>query len=301
LPLLTLVVACRGEYDAGTASCAAGLEARNADEVVLCNDFGEPVVARVVLPQSEPPPGGWPGVVLLHGSAGLFREDGDQCTEVPHGRFTEWGQLLTDRGYAVIMPESFYSRGECDGPPSYFDDHELLVTRAYDAAAAARWLCEHSQVDCSRLAVMGFSNGASVAMLVMHEDLSDAADPRLHELAYPRLAAGVAYYPGCGLESELASDLDDEDRDRYFFPTGPMWIPHASEDWLVERCEDLRDPQVKEVAIERGLEKDWFQLEIYPGAEHGFDVWFQGGPIADRKARDDAQKRTLAKLEDWLD
>lgn len=303
LSLAPLLGGCQG--DGGAGSCGESeLLARNADEVVLCTGLGESVVARVALPSSSmpaPASGRWPGVVLLHGSAGLFREDGNQCTEEPHGRFTEWEQLLTERGYAVIMPESFYSRGSCDRPPSGYDDRELQVMRAYDAAAAARWLCSHPRVDCSRLAVMGFSHGASVAMLVMHEDLSDALDPRLHDLELPRFAAGVAYYPGCGLESELASKLDEAEFDRYFFPTGPMWIPHASKDWLSERCEELRDPQVRAVAIDRGIEKDMFQLEVYPGARHGFDVWFEGGPSADRKARDDAQKRTLAKLEDWLE
>jgi dienelactone hydrolase len=80
-----------------------------------------------------------------------------------------------------------------------------------------------------------------------------------------------------------------------------MWIPHGSKDWLAERCEEIRDPQVKAVAIERGIKGDMFQLEVYPGARHGFDVWFEGGPKADRKARDDAQKRTLSKLKKWLE
>jgi dienelactone hydrolase len=300
LSFVPLLGACQG--DGGAGSCGGDLQARNPNEVVLCNAQGEPVIARVALPSTATATAGrLPGVVLLHGSAGLYRKESGECTEELIGRFTEWAQLLTERGYAVIMPESFYSRGSCDRPPSGYDDPELLVTRAYDAAAAANWLCKHPRVDCSRLAVLGFSNGASVAMLVMHEDLGDAHDPRLHTLEYPPFAAGVAYYPGCGLESELASKLDDEQFDRYFFPTGPMWIPHASKDWLSERCEELRDPQVKAVAIERGIKKDWFQLEVYAGARHGFDVWFEGRPYADREARDDAQKRTLAKLEDWLE
>jgi dienelactone hydrolase len=296
---VTLTLGCQGNNAAATCG---GLQARNADEVVLCNALGEPVLARVALPATASEfTGRRPAVVLLHGSAGLFREHGDTCTEEPYGRFTEWAQLLTERGYAVIMPESFYSRGSCDRPPSDYEDPELLVARAHDAAAAANWLCGHPRVDCSRLAVLGFSHGASVAMLVMHEDLSDAVDSRLHSLDYPPFAAGVAYYPGCGLESELANELDEAELDRYFFPTGPMWIPHASKDWLSERCEELRDPQVKAVAIDRDIEGDMFQLEIYPGARHGFDVWFEGDPSADRKARDDAQKRTLSKLQKWLD
>lgn len=296
---MPLLGSCSG--DGGAGSCSGELLPRNADEIVLCNALGDPLLARFALPDAATATAERvPAVVVLHGSAGLFHKENGECTDVPISRFLEWEQLLTERGYAVIMPESYYARGSCDRPPSGYDDHELLVERAYDAAAAANYLCRHPRVDCSRLAVLGFSNGASTAMLVMHEDLTDARDERLHTLEYPKFVAGVSYYPGCGLESELASDLDEEDFERYFFPSGPMWIPHASKDYLSERCEELRDPQVKAVAIDRGIKKDWFQLEVYSGARHGFDVWFEGRPLADRNARDDAQKRTLAKLEDWL-
>lgn len=296
---MTLVIACQANE--GPESCG-GLEPRNADEVVFCTALDQPVLARVALPTGDPPAAGWPGVVLLHGSSGLFQPDEHGCSETLHGRFTDWAELLADRGYAVVMPASYYSRGGCkpDEGDASEDDERELVTRAYDTAAAAEWLCRHPQVDCSRLAVLGFSHGASVAMLVMHEDLSDAEDPRLHTLSYPPFAAGVAYYPGCGLDSQLANSLDELQLERYFFPTGPMWIPHASKDHLAKRCKQLRDPQVKTVAIDRGIEKDWFQLEVYPGAKHGFDVRAEHGSKADRHARDDAQKRTLGKLDDWL-
>lgn len=300
LPLLTL--ACGPDDDERATACGE-LEARNLDELVLCNGLDDAVLARVELPDGPAPPGGWPGIVLLHGSSGLFRPAKVGCSEELHGRFAEWGELLTQRGFAVIMPASFMSRGYCDGyeagPDE--DDEERLVDRAFDAAAAANWLCADRRIDCARLGVLGFSNGGSVAMLVMHEDLGDAEDPRLHSLTMPRLAAGVAYYPGCGLDRQLATRLDDELFDRYFFPTGRMWIPHAGKDPLVDDCKELRDPQVKAVAIDRGIKKDWFQLEIYGGATHGFDVWEQGDPYVNRNARDDAQVLTLAKLERWLE
>lgn len=299
---MTLLVGCQLDND-GTESCGE-LEPRNEDEVVLCTALDEPVLSRVALPSSPPPPGGWPGVVLLHGSSGLFLPDEHGCSEMLHGRFADWAKLLTDRGYAVVMPASFYSRGYCEpdeGDSTHYGEREL-VTRAYDAAAAATWLCRHPSVDCSRLAVLGFSHGASVAMLVMHEDLSDAEDPRLRSLEYPRFAAGVAYYPGCGLDSQLANQLDEAQIDRYFFPTGPMFIPHAGKDKLARACEELRDPQVKRVAIERGIKTDMFQLDIYPGARHGFDVYAgKYGSGSDRHARDDAQRRTLGKLGRWLE
>jgi dienelactone hydrolase len=298
---LVILFGCQADELGAAVSCG-DLEPRNDSEVVLCTAEREPVLARVALPSGAAPAGGWPGVVLLHGSSGLFLPDEHGCSEALHGRFADWADLLTERGYAVVMPASFYSRGYCSpegGDSSHYQDRDL-VTRAYDTAAAANWMCRHPQIDCSRLAVLGFSHGASVAMLVMHEDLGDAEDPRLRSLEYPPFAAGIAYYPGCGLDSQLANQLDDAQIDRYFFPTGPMWIPHAGKDALAKPCKDLRDPQVRAVSNQRGIKTDMFQLEIYPGARHGFDV-HAGKHGVDRQARDDAQRRTLGRLKRWLE
>jgi dienelactone hydrolase len=304
-PALALVIACSSSVDEGAYDCEP-IEPRNADEVALCTKIGDPLLARVALPEGPPPPGGWPGVIVLHGSAGLFRPAEDGCSEEMHGRFQAWADLLNARGIAAIFPASFHSRGFCrwsdsDDIPRGYDELERLVTRSFDAAAAAIWLCRQPNVDCTRLAVLGFSNGGSVAMLLMHEDLSVAADPRLRELAVPRFAGGVAYYPGCGLEQQLANRLDDELIDRYFYPQGPMWVPHASTDKLAKPCRKLRVPQVETIAEQRGVEATMFELEIYGGARHGFDTWREGDPKGvDQKAQAAAQERTLARLEAWL-
>src|SRR5690606_4395372 len=139
---MPLLGSCSG--DGGAGSCSGELLPRNADEIVLCNVLGDPLLARFALPDAATASAERvPAVVVLHGSAGLVRKEKGECTEEPIGRFSEWEQLLTDRGYAVIMPESYYSRGSCDRPPSGYDDHEMLVERAYDVAAAANYLCRH--------------------------------------------------------------------------------------------------------------------------------------------------------------
>ena len=296
---------CRPPGD-GAVACGK-LEARNDDEVVLCNELDQAVIANIVLPPGEPPASGWPGIVMLHGSTGLYLTDAeDECSETLQDQFRIWGDTLTSRGYAVIMPASFYSRGFCDWTktktvPRKYDDVERLVTRTFDTAAAAEWMCEDDRVDCSRLAVFGFSNGASTALLSMQDDLTIADDARLRDLdGVMSFVGGVAYYPGCGLESQLASSLDSSRVDEYYYPHAPVWVPHAEKDKLLERCEEVRDPQVDVVAEERGVSEDMFELEVYADAKHGFDVWFTGDPQADLEARMAAQAETLSRLDNWL-
>lgn len=304
---MALLVALAGCGPPGDGAVACGsLEPRTDDEIALCNDLDQAVIARVATPAGEAPAQGWPGVVLLHGSGGLFfTGEGGECSETLQDQFQIWADLLTERGYAVIMPSSFYSRGFCEWGmrsrvPRELDDRERLVVRTFDAAAAAQWLCDEPSVDCDRLAVMGFSNGASTTLMLIHEELQDADDPRLHELEVPAITGAVAYYPGCGLDGLLATSLDAEDYPRYYYPSAPVWVPHAEKDKLLDKCEELRDPQVDAVADDRGVGQDMFELEVYAGAHHGFDVWFSGDPQADLDARTDAQAQTLALLEQWL-
>ena len=306
LPLTSLFAVGCGAGD-GSVPCGE-LDPRNSSEVALCNGLDQAVIASVAVPEGEPPADGWPGVVLLHGSGGLFLAGSDSypCSATLQDQFRIWVELLNDRGYAVIMPASFYSRGFCDWTeehsiPPELSDHERLVARTFDAAAAADWLCDDARVDCSKLAVFGFSNGASTAMLLLHEDLGVAKDSRLHRLtSLPSFAGGVAYYPGCGLEGELSNEVAPADASRGYFPAAPVWVPHAGKDPLLTTCEELRDVQVDAVAKSRNMVEDMFELGIYPDAEHGFDVWFTGDPQADFEARADAQAKTLSKLDAWL-
>jgi dienelactone hydrolase len=302
--------------EGGGVACinVSGLAPRNNREVLLCNDLGEPVIASVAVPEGDPPPGGWPGVVVLHGSGGLFfsggeddddEEDDETCTEVLQHQFHDWAERLTERGYAVVMPASYYSRGFCewgdDNVPEDLDKHECLIRRTFDAAAAVNYLCDDSRVDCSRIAVLGFSSGAVATLLFMHEHYNDAQDPRLYDLeGVPPVVGAIAYYPGCGLEGEIINELDQAAVERYYFPRAPVWVPHAEKDPLLDDCEDVRDPQVDVVAEQHGVTQDMFDIHVYEDAKHGFDGASENGKEADFEASMDAQAKTLAKLAEWF-
>jgi dienelactone hydrolase len=297
-----------------TIVCTGKIAPRNNREVLLCNDLGEAVIASVAVPEGDAPPEGWPGVVVLHGSGGLFfsggeddddEDDDETCTEVLQHQFHDWAERLTERGYAVVMPDSYYSRGFCewgdDNVPEDLDKHECLIRRTFDAAAAVNYLCDDSRVDCSRIAVLGFSSGAVATLLFLHEHFTDAQDPRLYDLEnIPPVVGAVAYYPGCGLEGEIINELDLAAVERYYYPRAPIWVPHAEKDPLLDDCEEVRDPQVDIVAEQHGVTKDMFEMHVYPDAKHGFDGASENGKQADYEASMDAQAKTLAKLAEWF-
>jgi dienelactone hydrolase len=289
--------------------CDDLLVPRNDSEIMLCNGLGEPIIASVSMPDGDPPPGGWPGVLVLHGSGGPFfsgEDDEDPCLETLEYQFSDWAERLNERGYAVLIPASYHSRGFCewnDGSrPDDLNKHEMLILRTFDAAAAANYLCADPRVDCSRLAMLGFSAGAATILMLLHEDLGNTPDPRLHDLegSIPPFVGAVAYYPGCGLEGEVFDEVDESAVERYYYPTAPLWVPHAEEDKLLDDCEEVRDLQVDVVAQQHGVTVDMFELEIYDDAKHGFDGTSKDGREADYEASNDARVKTLEKLEEWF-
>jgi dienelactone hydrolase len=317
------------DTDNNAVTCAGEIEPRNSREILLCNDLGERVIASVAMPEGDPPAGGWPGVVVMHGSGGLFfsndedededddddddDEDEDEeqaphdpCTEGLQHQFHDWAERLTERGYAVVMPASYLSRGFCewgdDEAPEDLDKHEALILRTFDAAAGAKYLCDDPRVDCSRIAMLGFSAGAVATLLFMHEHYTDAQDTRLHDLVdIPPVVGAVLYYPGCGLEGEIINKLDQGAVERYYYPRAPIWVPHAEKDPLLDDCEEVRDPQVDIVAQQHGVDQDMFDLHVYPKAKHGFDGSSEDDKEADFEASIDAQAKTLAKLAAWFE
>lgn len=312
--LLSLLasMACNQRPSGDGAQPCGSLMPRGEQEVALCNALDQAVIANVSLPSGSPPVTGWPAVVVLHGSGGLYQAQGEgdelgPCSMVLHDQFRIWRDLLVAAGYAVIMPDSFYSRGFCewrepfDEVPRELDERERLIVRTFDARAALDWACEHDEIDCDRVALLGFSNGASVVLTTTHDDPSTLSDPRFATLAPVQpLRGGVAYYPGCGLSSQLADTLDTAALARFLSPAAPLLVQHAALDGLLETCAELRDPQVDAVAAEHGRSDDWFDLRVYPNAEHGFDVWFTGDPQANLDARMAAQATTLAQLAEWF-
>ncbi len=262
------------------------------------NDLGDPLTAAVAIPDG----GGdrVPAVIVLHGSGGLFSES--QSTDdslVLAPQFEEWAALLGAQGYATVFPASFYSRGyfEWSDRPRGIDKQDRLVMRVYDAAAAIGYACDHPAIDCKRLALMGFSNGASTTLLSLHDGLSDIErmDGLPPPSRWPEIAVGIAYYPGCGFNGLLSLSADDPSD--YYYPRNRLYVHHAEDDSLVDNCKD-RFIQADERAGSVGQRPSLLELKVYDSVDHGFDS--SPDNSRERSARDRARSFTLELLDEAL-
>jgi dienelactone hydrolase len=181
-------------------------------------------------------PGPSPAVVLLHGCGGGWR-----------GIDERWGKLLAEWGYVTLTVDSFGTRGitsACTGPPP---------PTLYDAYRALNFLVGQSSVDPSRVAVIGFSQGAMLALLAVERG-------EIERSAKEKFRAAIGFYPPClGLKGNmtvptliLIGELDD-------------WTPaqecrnlaEGRDDWGISREKDQGIP---------------IEITVYPGAYHDFDV-----------------------------
>ena len=89
-------------------------------------------------------------MVVVHGSSGVVRND------------WEWATRLNDMGVATFVIDNFTGRGVIE---TATDRSRLSpVADVAGALAALRLLATHPSIDPSRIGVIGFSRGGSVAI-----------------------------------------------------------------------------------------------------------------------------------------
>lgn len=146
----------RGIRAPALAALAGGLvlaQGALADEEVVRIDVdGAAVVGTLERPAGAPAP----VVLLLHGFTGSRDELPVGGTD--EGVFARTARLLAEAGYASLRID-FRGSGESDGA---WEDTTFSGQIA-DALAAIDWLVGHGQVDGTRLAVLGWSQGGLVA------------------------------------------------------------------------------------------------------------------------------------------
>ncbi|WP_245544339.1 dienelactone hydrolase family protein [Oceanicola granulosus] len=156
------------------------------DPVMIHDMLGETpppkiaVEAELYLPEG---PGPHPGVVVSEGLGGLQDK-----------RERDYGRMLAEAGYAVLVVDSFGTRGYGDNGDFV---RAMKVTEAMmlgDAFTALAALAARDDVDAGRIGIIGFSYGGMITQLAAYEQLA-----RAYLGAHgPRFACHVSYY-GCSI------------------------------------------------------------------------------------------------------
>jgi len=207
--------------------------------VRFTNAEGVAIEARLLLPAG---PGPFPAIVALHGCGGR-----DNARGALTRRHRDWADRWVGQGHAVLLPDSFGSRGL--GPQCSVAERSVRPgrERASDVAAARVFLQARADIRADRLVLVGWSNGGSTVLHTM-------SGSRRPTDGRPDFIRAIAFYPGC--RSPLAQGLLPRRPLTIFVGEADNWTPPGP-------CRDF-------VAAARaaGARVD---LVTYPGAFHGFD------------------------------
>jgi dienelactone hydrolase len=186
--------------------------------------------------------GPFPAVVAMHDCGGLIHRPAMQ-TQL----YNEWANLLVGKGFVVLFPDSFGSRGL--GPQCREANRKVHARRerVADANAARRWLQTQNYVKADHISLLGWSNGGSAALwtvrptAVPHDDSAD-------------FRSAVALYPSCRRLRETAWSAR--------VPT--LILIGGADDWTpASTCQQM-------VAGAHGRSAR-AEIIVYPGAYHEFD------------------------------
>jgi len=202
--------------------------------------------------------GPFPAIVIMHDCSGL----GPRSSGAP-GR---WARELVGRGYGVMLPDSFTTRGfpggVCTNPSPRRADvgPSRRVSDAYASLAHLRTL---PFVDGSRVGLMGGSHGGATTLATMAAPSASLG-----------FGAAVALYPGCAQWLRSGEP---------YRPAGPLLILIGEkDDWTpAEPCRQLTEAAQKAGAP--------MTIKIYPGAYHLFD---SANPVRFVEARVNASSPT---------
>jgi dienelactone hydrolase len=231
---------CKGFVFAlsGAALWATAGAAAEAPQTVNIPEGELSLHATLYRPEGTGP---FPAVIALHDCGGIDKNPASNAE-----LYGEWSTLLAGKGFAVLFPDSFGSRGvgaQCRLRPKVRASRE----RVADANAARRWLQTQSFVRADRISLLGWASGGITALWTVRPN----AVPRDGGADF---RSAVALYPGCGHLRQTAWSAR--------VPT-LILIGGADETALASTCEQM-------VAGARGRSAR-AEIIVYPGAGHEFD------------------------------
>jgi dienelactone hydrolase len=226
--LITLIVA-------GSPAAAAPLPPQQVD-------ISAP--EGVLHAQLYKPDGGgpFPTVIALHGCGGL---GGHSEPVLP--RYRDWAERLLKEGRAVLLPDSYGSRGI--GPQCRVKERKVRARRerVEDVVAARRWLLQQPWVARDRISLIGWANGASTLLWAVRPQL-------LARNAEPDFRAAIAFYPDCRISAGLG------------------WSARVPTLLLIGARDDVSSPPACRQMIDGARGRSALtRIVVYPGAYHDFD------------------------------
>jgi carboxymethylenebutenolidase len=210
---------------------------------------------------------------MLHGRAGPYsvnvnasctfvrRHERSPCNASTLTRRTKmWGDWWAERGVLAIAVDSFGPRGKGHGfGRNTHDDPDRervneLTVRPLDAEGALNYLQQRGDVKADRIALQGWSNGASTTLNVMYRQVT-------RTIRSPGFRQALVFYPGCGSKAILST--------KAFEAGAPTTVFLAADDEEVNP-ENCRKALAGARAGMNGA-KGSVEIVWYDGATHDFD------------------------------
>ncbi len=207
--------------------------------VRFTNAEGVAIQARLMLP---PGAGPFPAIIALHGCGGSASARGELMR-----RDRDWAARWVGQGHAVLLPDSFASRGL--GSQCGVADRQVRPgrERVSDVEAARVFLQARTDIRPDRITLAGWSNGGSTVLYAL-------SARRRPDDGRPDFRQAIAFYPGC--RTPLARGLAPRRPLTILIGEADNWTPVAP-------CRDF-------AAMARAAGAK-VELVTYPGAFHGFD------------------------------
>lgn len=198
-----------------------------------------------------------PAVVLMHGRTGAYSPlaKGNYSAVTINKSIRGWAELWAGQGYWALVVDSFGPRGYPGGMAANNGQKisiDEVGVRPLDAYGALRYLRSSPRIKGDRIALQGWSNGASATIASMSSKGLEIAEPE----AGRGFRAAVALYPGCGLQGVF--------KDGY--------LPNAPVRLFVGGRDEEVSPSVcqKFVAASKAQGGD-IAITVLEGATHDFD------------------------------
>ena len=220
------------------AVAVPALAAPVAPREVEIPEGGMTLRAQLFKPDGDGP---FPTVIALHSCGGLAGR-----SEPVLPRYRDWAEQLLKDGKAVLLPDSFGSRGvgpQCRGERKVRARRE----RVEDIAAARHWLMQQTWVAQDRISLLGWAHGASALLWAVRPQLTTRG-------AEPDFRSAIAFYPDCRISAGLG------------------WSTRVPTLLLIGGKDDISSPPACSQMVDGAHGRSALaRIVVYPGAYHDFD------------------------------